>query len=583
MANMRVHRPSAKAAFRNFAIGDPISGVRRTNALWYKRGIRVPAERFEHDPRAGWYEPTPLGHWLADLGHNMVGTAPTTGHGFLTGGPWRSGFERMTVRWVSTAGLVGLPAVWFSDQAVWIHPTMVGVGLTTVGAVVTGRVRNWTTADRTRIEFALRSQLRDLLKTEHVRVKTMVRDGQTVGLELVIPHDVALTKVRQSEILALVQVVLPVLDDVRWPDLVTGRTIVLGQRPQPPRLVTYADMRARMLAAPEGTVVLGLDAGSQAVSHDLNTDPHILMSASTGKGKSKTYATLISQFLEWGCEIQLGDVKQISLHEFAEAPGVMIHTEVEAIENALLLFEQEMMERYKVLKGHTVNEWGPILDAWQRKIFMLEELNAYFALEAQRYQTKTNIPAFNSLTRILAMARQVKMHVVVTGQKLDGRVLPNGIGENFGCRLFSNPTPSTWRSLGEGKKPPSSRVPGRTVKLNGGETEIYQATLTQPEEALMHSATPRKAWASNDLGQTNASSLLDATSDLGQAKSGLTLRDIAQRTGVSLETVRSRADRGAYGEPIGVGQRGAKLYAAPAGGFHAPSYDPTEVIIDSDE
>lgn len=587
MAKNKVHVNTHHIGLR-FALGLPLSGQNLTNRGPLVRGNMVLDDRFR--PRLnGWYEPSDVGHRAAyQLRRAIPQLAQETGHGFITGPAYRSYLETAVSRWVCVAGALGIPV----EVALGALPAELlgGVGLTTVGAAVTGQVFKATEGPKRQFRQALVTQLSDALDGRQPRVRmdmTRVGSRQVDELRVAMPSGLVMTELRRKAIASAIRQVLPTHTELDWPDFVTDSTLVTTAPTEAPTLVTYRQVASAMKATADGTVVLGIDASHRVVTTSLDTDdPHVVVSMSSGRGKSVMLRNLIAQFLEQGCFINLADVKKISLHEFKDTPGIRIYREVDQIRDMISTFKTEMMERYETLVKVSVAEWPAILAGWRRKILMFEEMNAFAALSQIYWDSirepgeRAAIPWMLELGEILSMARQVKMHVVVVGQRIDSKTVGNGNNrENFGTKIFSNPTPQTWRMFADGKKPSNSKIKGRNVGIIAGEQTIYQGVFMTFEEAIEHSATPRGDWT-DVLGQSDASFQVTDTVGHGTEAHGVTLREIAEKTGLNLEAVRRRATRAGW-EPIGK-RDGANVFPESVMANVNPYYDPTTLVEDVD-
>lgn len=585
MAKNKVHVARAQVGLR-FLGGMPLSGQNLTNRGPIRRGTMVLDDRFKPN-MDGWYEPTDRGHRVSDvLHHYLPQLRPETGHGFRTGPAWRSYLEMMALRWSLMAGSVCLPAEILTG--VLPVPLASGVGLTTLTAVGARQYFVVTDGPKRQVRQAVVSQLHDALDGRRPRVR-MDLDGRRVDeLRVALPSDLVMTDVRRKAIASAIRQVLPTHTELDWPDYLTDWTLITTAPDEVPTLVSYDQVADVMRRQREGIVVLGVTASGSVLTADLdNDDPHVAVSMATGRGKSVLLRALIAQFLEQGAFVNVADVKRISLHEYRNTPGVRIYRDVETIWDVISNFKTEMMERYAALEAVDVSEWPRILAGFRRKILMFEEMNAFAQLSQTYYDQikqpgdRAQIPAFAELGEVLSMSRAVKMNVVVVGQRLSGKVLGGGDQrENFGTRILSNPTTQTWRMLAEGKKPANSAVKGRNVGIIAGVQTIYQGVYMTAEEAKAHALTPRYDW-SDVLGQSDAMYQVDAGVGRRTEEHGLTLRDIADRTGLKVETVRKRAQREGWES---TGQRqGASLYPVSIlSELGTASYDPSEVVEDVD-
>ncbi|MEU0523074.1 helicase HerA domain-containing protein [Streptomyces niveus] len=100
---------------------------------------------------------------------------------------------------------------------------------------------------------------------------------------------------------------------------------------------------------PESAPLIGLGGGGKKVSVDLDADsPHVLISASTGGGKSTILRTICCQFIRNGAQASVLDFKRIS-HTWARGvPGVTYCRDIADILQALLDLVQEGRRRIRL-------------------------------------------------------------------------------------------------------------------------------------------------------------------------------------------------------------------------------------------
>lgn len=588
MAQVRIHKVGAKTALWYAATGRPINGLRKTNARFFVRGTRI-LDGLEVPPRSGWCEPTRYGHALAyRLEELFPQRGSERGHGYVTGAAYRSWLEMMVLRWSLLAGTTVVPVAYAVNPDV-TAPWLVMTGVGTVGAVATRQVQIVTAGLKRQTRHAVVSQLHDAFGSRQPRVRLEYDGRRLVELAVGIPSGVVLTDVTQKSIKAVISKVAPTLTEADWPNMVNDRTVVLTAPQEAPTLVKYAQVRQAMLDAPSGTLVLGVDASDHVVTHSLDNDaPHVLVTMESGGGKSVKYRSLISQLVEQGAKVDILDVKQISLHEFADSPGIDIYTDVAAIWDLVSTFKTEMMERYEELKAVSYKEHPRLLAGYQRKVLFFEEMNG-FQLASQVYWDsirgqgeRAAIPALQDLAEILAMARQVKMNVFVAGQRIDRKTLGGSSAfENFGLRLLSNPSTATWRMHGDGKKPAGSKIKGRHVALIGGTTVIHQGIYTTQDEAVQHCATQREQWPVV-VRQSQVKPQDGAYVRRATERAGITLREIADRSGKTLAAVRKQRERETW-PVVGTDGKSDLFDMAMLARVGTPSFDPNEVVTDTDE
>jgi len=289
------------------------------------------------------------------------------------------------------------------------------------------------------------------------------------------------------------------LSDVSVSYKLAGRKphLVITQTPRPPAKVMFAapETRALVEKAAESAPLIGLGPMSRVVSVDMDSEsPHILVSASTGGGKSVITRAMTTQVLHRGGQAVVLDFKLHS-HKWAQGlPSVDYRKRVHEIHDALVELGEE---------GHRRNE---IVDRWSeagdpdvgpRKVILLEEANAtisklkrhWAAVRNPKFDPKES-PAIDALREILFMGRAVKMHVLLVAQSATAAALGGPeVRECFSTRILARYTRNAWMMLVPEVQPipRSTRHVGRAQVVLGGVASETQVVFFSDAEA--------RAWA----------------------------------------------------------------------------------------
>ncbi|MGW8768263.1 pRL2-11 [Streptomyces sp. NPDC055815] len=271
--------------------------------------------------------------------------------------------------------------------------------------------------------------------------------------------------------------------------------LIVKKKDRPPTSLGLNDPGVRDLLAsvPESAPLIGLGAGKQKVSVDLDHDsPHVLISAGTGGGKSTILRTIACQFLHNGAQAHILDFKRIS-HTWARGiPGVNYCRDIADIHDALIELGTEGHRRIRLAEqlGDDVlaaepDRVGP------RIVILLEEINATMAQLRRHWEKirssddpKTS-PAIDALAEILFMGRQVRLHVLLVAQSATARALGGPeMRENFSTRILVRYTLNAWKMLVPEvhPAPKPTRHPGRVqVVLGGAARETQVLNLSEAE------------------------------------------------------------------------------------------------------
>ncbi len=190
------------------------------------------------------------------------------------------------------------------------------------------------------------------------------------------------------------------------------------------------------------TIALGRDVSGQAVVADLASMPHLLISGTTGSGKSVCIAALTTCLVmnntPEDLRLVMIDPKMVELVRFNGLPHLLgkVETDLERILGVLRWTVAEMDRRYKVLEAtHSRN-----IDSYNRKarrrkgeepmphiVVMIDELADLMMTAPEQTE-----PA---LVRLAQMARATGIHLVVATQRPSTDVVTGLIKANFPARV----------------------------------------------------------------------------------------------------------------------------------------------------
>src|ERR1700689_166816 len=254
---------TAKILYR-FALGRPLSGEAKTNATFFRRADKIT----HHSGRAGRWSHLPhahrAGYRLGALSIAVAGTYGEIADPFLTD--------------VAAGGAGALGALYGGSRAVravrrrrhhrrWVRPLH----------------RAMATSALTPVSH--RDSPYDYLT---VPVDYAVNDESEIRLNL--PEGFAGDRTVKAEMERIICEKLGITDAVvKW--RIAGREpyMTVQIAPRPPKRVTWDDALQLIKAAPESAPIIGLGNRGAVVSVNLDDEaPHVLVSASSGGGKSVT-------------------------------------------------------------------------------------------------------------------------------------------------------------------------------------------------------------------------------------------------------------------------------------------------------
>lgn len=322
--------------------------------------------------------------------------------------------------------------------------------------------------------------------------------------------------------------------------------------PQPPERVTLAEFIARIDAAPDSMLVLGMGANGIVIAVNLDSDaPHIALSMGTGGGKSDTVALIIAMLLRKGIRhIDVLDPKRISQNWARGLPGVTIHRYIEgqmrAISNAKILMDS----RYDQMDANPDAIFDRHVLIIEEQNSLMDDLKEYWEdyrqslSPAERGRCSKKNPAIQDLRYILNKGRQCRINVISIFQRMSANATGGGDArENYGCKILCRASSQTWKMLvGTTHMAPSakSRIPGRACFVLGDDPQPVQrvfASISHPDgSADKESITKLRAFA------------LNGTDDIGSVITGddnvtVDIKGVSAEP-VELVTLREASDSG---------------------------------------
>jgi len=203
-------------------------------------------------------------------------------------------------------------------------------------------------------------------------------------------------------------------------------------------------------------IVIGQDVSNKMIVSDLSAMPHMLVSGTTGSGKSVFVNTLISSLLysksPKDLRMIMVDPKMIELTPYNEIPhlAVPVISDVEEAKDALVWAEKEMDKRYqifsemgarnlesfnekikKVSKKRVEGTLGRKIDwNWEHMpylVIVIDELADLMITQGKEVE----IP----ITRIAQKARAAGIHLVLCTQRPSADIVTGLIKTNFPTRI----------------------------------------------------------------------------------------------------------------------------------------------------
>ncbi len=213
--------------------------------------------------------------------------------------------------------------------------------------------------------------------------------------------------------------------------------------------------------------------------------PHILVSSSTGSGKSTVARSLAAQHMARGGAAVFLDVKRHS-HRWAKdlAPNARYASTLPDVGNALVELGKEVHKRnYKIERFHGAVEDCPV---GPPIMVIFEEMNATVSQlkSLDKKLPKGSYTAMDAFMDCLFMGRAAKVQFVCLAQLATFRAMGGSeVVENFDLKILLQYSSTAWKWLGEGPYQPAPAEVGRGMVVQGGKARVVQFMDVSEDDA----------------------------------------------------------------------------------------------------
>ncbi|MCY4524819.1 MAG: FtsK/SpoIIIE domain-containing protein [Halobacteriovoraceae bacterium] len=165
------------------------------------------------------------------------------------------------------------------------------------------------------------------------------------------------------------------------------------------------------------------------------TLPHLLIAGTTGGGKSQFFKQALFKLLETSPNLQmyLIDLKGgIEMRPFGKLSNVQVCSSITEAVKFLRLVQEEMKERFDLLKETNKKEIDPQKDGRPRIIIGIDEASILYADKSRSNEDyKLTLQARRITDEIAKMGRAAAINLILATQKVSMRTVDTSIQENI--------------------------------------------------------------------------------------------------------------------------------------------------------
>lgn len=480
-----------------FVSGQPMDGVRRTDATFWRPGTEGVAVAVT--AASAWWSPASgkvTSPWMLRAGWDRAWRRLSVVVGLYV---WHKLHQYDALAtWVTTLFLLGAYG-WWRLWPVWVSRRHYRRVLRPVAAAVRSRLGNSPDLSRDPAEWI--DVPVDYLEDEDAKILVELPQGYTPA-----PAD-------QRD---LARIIAGRVGGADWDGILHAvnrerAVLELRRAPKPPALVTFDEMMPYLERADITKPVIGLGSRGVPIVIDLEDDsPHILVSGGSGAGKSVLTRGLEAHFLHHGATIDFVDITKAgaSVVWAKGLPNCHFWRTAASAHNRLVQIGDIISER-----GELNWQAGKTL-AHDRIILVMEETNdamdslrAYWQ-EAKPKGWKGESPAITAYRKVIRAGRELGVHAIVVAQY--GTVQAVGGPDtraSLAARCLGRYDHNQWKSIAGGIP-----MPSRANDPERGRWQIILGGVVTGCQVAMWTVEQARSWALNGVA--------DATKEAPQATTG---------------------------------------------------------------
>lgn len=452
--------PGIDRPWYRYVAGQPLDGRYRTDATFFRAGVKQ-------------LSPTPVRRWS-----------------------YRPGYQRSAVR-------LGVPVVVALGGWQYLtHPerTLWVVGIVVYGATMYALFRAWNAFQvrqtTRRYVNPLGAVLGPLLgyspatpAASFVTVPTGWEKDETRPVVVQVPPKFAGADGEKAQVSTVILGRLGRSGDqvsVNWRLVGAAPSVAVSYRPQPPDMFRLAAGIDLIRELEPGQVLIGMGARDKAAVMNFNgEDPHTVINANTGTGKSTQQMLTAAQIIRNGGQYHALDPKMTSFDPLVGVPGFFVAADplnVPEMWDRIGVVHKEFQRRQVIFKEDRTVEfplWFMAID----EMTIYRKIDRQYWSEIKEKKDLMTSPGAKMLDELILMGRQYGIRVIASGQVINEAIMWNNLSV-FANRAMAKYDENAWKRLFSGYpyEVPSTR-PGRWIyRFSGGAPTWVQNLYATDQE-----------------------------------------------------------------------------------------------------
>ncbi|MGB8381283.1 MAG: FtsK/SpoIIIE domain-containing protein [Dermatophilaceae bacterium] len=258
-------------------------------------------------------------------------------------------------------------------------------------------------------------------------------------------------------------------------------------------------------------IPFGVDEDGQELAWFPARTPHVLLTGTTGSGKTSAGHALVAQVAAHGWPVWVGDSKRVEFLEFRDWPNVQVVAGSIPAQVALIHRAWELMEhRYELIESARarVVDFEPLFVVLDEYAEFVAGLSEWYPMIKVRGEP-TKPPTVTQVASLLRKARTARIHLLITMQRPDVALLGGPGGEmrdNLGHRvsmgrlspqgammMWENPAVGVSLPRGCIGRATATHDDGRPVEMQCYRFPSWDAAAGTEEHALLARLRPAQA------------------------------------------------------------------------------------------